>query len=193
MAPVSRTRGRPHMSVTTSMSRWMPSGSTGRFENRDPDHALMTASLAAHLAARCRAADELLSAASRRSPGVKVSANTVPCWPTCSANSGIETRTMPTPTTTIAGTLAAPMCASGKRSSRVDPVLAQPRRRIQQHVGLFAVLRRLAVESTVARRPLVQRLAARNRRGEPALAREDAGIRLLLVCGPLLGIEGRDE
>jgi hypothetical protein len=32
------------MSVMTSMSRWMPSGSTGRFENREPDHALMTAS-----------------------------------------------------------------------------------------------------------------------------------------------------
>ena len=78
IAPVSRTRGRPHISVTTSMSRWMPSGNTGRFEKRDPDQALITASLAAHRAARCRAADELLSAASRRSPGVNVSANTVP-------------------------------------------------------------------------------------------------------------------
>ena len=57
---------------------------------RDPDHALMTASLAAHRAARCRAADELLSAASRRSPGVNVSANTVPGWSTCSAKSGMK-------------------------------------------------------------------------------------------------------
>jgi hypothetical protein len=30
------------MSVTISMSRWIPSGSIGRFENRDPDHALIT-------------------------------------------------------------------------------------------------------------------------------------------------------
>ena len=78
MAPVSRTLGRPHMSVTTSMSRWIPSGSTGRCANREPDQALITASLAAQRAARWRAADELLSAASRRSPGVNVSANTVP-------------------------------------------------------------------------------------------------------------------
>ena len=46
--------------------------------NRELDQALITASLAAHRAARWRAATELLSAASRRSPGVKVSANTVP-------------------------------------------------------------------------------------------------------------------
>ena len=51
-APLRRTFGRPHMSVTTSISRWMPSGSTGRCANREPDHALMTASLAAHRAAR---------------------------------------------------------------------------------------------------------------------------------------------
>ncbi len=66
------------MSVTTSMSRWIPSGRAGRLEKRELDQALITASLAAHRAARCRAADELLSAASRRSPGVNVSANTVP-------------------------------------------------------------------------------------------------------------------
>src|ERR1041384_2112709 len=84
----------------------MPSGSIGRLENREPDHALMTASLAAHRAARCRAADELLSAASRRSPGVNVSANTVPGWSTCSAKSGMETRSIPTPTIAIEGTLA---------------------------------------------------------------------------------------
>src|ERR671926_822933 len=84
----------------------MPSGSIGRLENREPDHALMTASLAAHRAARCRAAEELLSAASRRSPGVNVSAKTVPGWSTCSAKSGIDTRSIPTPTTAIGGTLA---------------------------------------------------------------------------------------
>src|SRR6185503_473034 len=73
----------------------MPSGSTGRLEKREPDHALMTASLAAHRSARCRAADELLSAASRRSPRVNVSANTVPGWATCAAKSGMETRPLP--------------------------------------------------------------------------------------------------
>src|SRR6202012_584794 len=70
----------------------------GRCENRDPDQALITASLAAHRAARWRAADELLSEASRRSPGVKVSAKTVPGWSTCSANAVMETRSIPTPT-----------------------------------------------------------------------------------------------
>src|SRR6187549_487093 len=140
----------------------MPSGSTGRFENRETDHALITASLAAHRAARWRAADELLSAASRRSPGVNVSANTVPGWSTCSANSGIETRSMPTPTMLTLRTLA-----------DVHPVLAKPGRRIEQHVRLFAVLRRLIVESTVACGPLVQRLAAGDRRGQASLALED--------------------
>lgn len=59
MAPVSLTRGLPHISVTTSISRWMSSGNTGRCANRDPDQALITASFAAQRAARCRAADEL--------------------------------------------------------------------------------------------------------------------------------------
>src|ERR1700755_2344262 len=139
----------------------MPSGSTGRCENRHPDHALMTASLAAQRAARCRAADELLSAASRRSPGVNVSANTVPGWSTCSANSGIDTRSIPTPTMLTLRTLA-----------DVHPVLAKPRRRIEQHLGLLAVLRCLVVESAVARRPLVQRLATRDRRRQPPLSLE---------------------
>src|SRR6201986_5521474 len=79
----------------------MSSRSTGRWENRDPDQALITASLAAQRAARWRAADELLSEASRRSPGVKVSAKTVPGWSTCSANSVMETRAIPTPTILI--------------------------------------------------------------------------------------------
>src|SRR5215470_5046829 len=83
----------------------MPSGSTGRLENREPDHALITASLAAHRAARCRAADELLSAASRRSPGVNVSANIVPGWSTCSAKSGMKTRSIPSPTIAMAENL----------------------------------------------------------------------------------------
>ncbi|CNV61660.1 Uncharacterised protein [Mycobacterium tuberculosis] len=103
MAPVSLTRGLPHISVTTSISRWMSSGNTGRCANRDPDQALITASFAAQRAARCRAADELLSEASRRSPGVKVSANTVPGWSTCSAKSGMETRSIPTPTMPMGG------------------------------------------------------------------------------------------
>ena len=90
------------MSVTTSMSRWMSSRNTGRWENRDPDQALITASLAAQRAARWRAADELLSEASRRSPGVKVSAKTVPGWSTCSAKSAMETRSIPTPTMLMA-------------------------------------------------------------------------------------------
>ncbi|SGE31925.1 Uncharacterised protein [Mycobacterium tuberculosis] len=81
----------------------MSSGNTGRCANRDPDQALITASFAAQRAARCRAADELLSEASRRSPGVKVSANTVPGWSTCSAKSGMETRSIPTPTMPMGG------------------------------------------------------------------------------------------
>src|SRR4051812_160720 len=193
IAPVSRTRGRPHMSVTTSISRWMPSGSTGRLENRETDHALITASLAAHRAARCRAADELLSAASRRSPGVNVSANTVPGWSTCSANSGIETRSMPTPTMLIRGTLAPAICSWRERSSRVHPVFAEPGRRIEQHLGLFTILRRLVVQPAVACGPLVQRCAARDRRGQPSLPGEDPRTGLLLIGLSLLGIERRDE
>src|SRR6185312_10451703 len=76
----------------------MSSGSTGRCANREPDQALITASFAAQRAAKWRAAEELLSEASRRSPGVNVAENTVPGWSTCSAKSGMETRSIPTPT-----------------------------------------------------------------------------------------------
>src|SRR6476620_10217169 len=160
----------------------MPSGSTGRLEKREPDHALMTASLAAHRAARCRAADELLSAASRRSPGVNVSANTVPGRSTCSSNSGIETRSIPTPT-----------MLTLRRLSDVDTVFAKPRLGIQQHLCFLAVLGRLVVEPAVARRPLVQRLATGDRRGEPPLTREHPRACPLLVVPSLLGIERGDE
>src|SRR5215218_5573227 len=95
---------------------------------------------------------------------------------------------MPTPTMLIRGTIALAIS-----SSRVHAVLAKPRRRIQQHVRLFTVLRRLVVESAVARWPLVQRLAARDRRSQPSLPREDSRACLLLVGLPLLGIERREE
>ena len=64
----SDLRAAPHVGDDLDVAV-APSGVTGRWANREPDHALMTASLAAHRAARCRAATELLSAASRRSPG----------------------------------------------------------------------------------------------------------------------------
>src|SRR4029077_5451722 len=116
----------------------MPSGSTGRLEKREPDHALMTASLAAHRAARCRAADELLSAASRRSPGVNVSANTVPGWSTCSAKSGMKTRSLPTPTIAMAETLP-----------RVNVAVAEARRRVEQHLGFLPLLGIVVVEPAI--------------------------------------------
>src|SRR6185437_9186919 len=138
------------------MSRWMSSRSTGRCENRDPDQALITASFAAHRAARCRAADELLSEASRRSPGVKVSAKTVPGWSTCSANSVMETRSIPTPTMLIA---QEPIGCSPE----VDVVLAQPRRRVEQHRRFLPLLGHLLVEPTVGG-PLVHRSGTGDRR-----------------------------
>src|SRR6201991_433842 len=122
----------------------MPSGSTGRLENREPDHALMTASLAAHRAARCRAADELLSAASRRSPGVNVSANTVPGWSTCSAKSAMETRSIPTPTIAMGETLS-------HRSPGVEVVLPESRRRVEKHLGLLPLLGCVVAEPAIGR------------------------------------------
>ena len=47
--------GRPHVSVTTSMSLCRISGNSGDREKRLTDHAFTTASLAAQRAARCRA------------------------------------------------------------------------------------------------------------------------------------------
>src|SRR3954447_17912910 len=99
----------------------MPSGSIGRLLNRDPDHALITASLAAHRAARCRAAEELLSAAARRSPGANGSANTVARSATCSAQAGMETRSIPTPTIAIPETLAP------SARAHIHVVVAEPR------------------------------------------------------------------
>src|SRR5690242_17844348 len=157
----------------------MPSGSMGRLENREPDHALMTASLAAHRAARWRAADELLSAASRRSPGVNVSANTVPGRSTCSAKSGMETRSIPIPTMPTASTLS-------HGSPLIHPVLTETRRRVEQHRRLLRLLRMLTVEATTLG-PLVHRPAARDRRGEPALTGQRALLSLGGVGRPLLG------
>src|ERR1700758_5135464 len=156
ISPVNRTRGRPHMSVTTSISRWMSSRSTGRWEKRDPDQALITASLAAQRAARWRAADELLSEASRRSPGVKVSANTVPGWSTCSAKSVMETTSIPTPTMLMD-------CELIPRPLEVDVAVAQTRPRVEQHRRFLLLLGHLVVEATV-RGPLVHRPAAGYRR-----------------------------
>src|SRR6185369_15761816 len=189
MAPVSRTRGRPHISVTTSMSRWMPSGSAGRLANREPDQALITASLAAQRAAKCRAADELLSAASRRSPGVNVSANTVPGRSTCSANSGMETRSMPIPTILTPGTLSHPRPFARQRSPReVLVVGAQAGIRVQQHRCLLRLLRPVVAEPTV-RRSLVHRLAAGDRRRQPTLPGQGALLRPLDVVLPLRRIQ----
>src|ERR1700761_7549949 len=210
ISPVSRTRGRPHISVTTSMSRWMSSRNTGRWENRDPDQALITASLAAHRAARWRAADELLSEASRRSPGVKVSAKTVPGWSTCSANSGIETRSIPTPTMLMA--LALPRKRVGPRPHRsrlygrwrsswvanlsdrhrrwlktVKVAVAQPRFRVEHHRRFLPLLGLLVIEATV-RGPLVHRTPARDRRGQPALTGQQASIGPSLVVLALPGV-----
>src|SRR6478672_8656514 len=164
----------------------MPSGSTGRLENRDPDHALITASLAAHRAARCRAADELLSAASRRSPGVNVSANTVPGWSTCSAKSGMETRSIPTPTTAMGGTLA------HTAGAHIDVVIAEPRRRVEKHLGLLPLLRRLVAEPAVGRL-LEQRPPTGDRRREPVLTGQHASPESLLVVPSLFRVERRDE
>src|SRR6516165_3872871 len=167
----------------------MPSGSTGFLENRDPDHALITASLAAHRAARCRAADELLSAASRRSPGVNVSAKTVPGWSTCSAKSGIETRSMPTPKMPMGTNLVdrIPVLRKGSRSA-VPAVLAEARLRIEQHVSLLTLLRRIVVEAPVGG-PLVQRTTAGDGRCQPVLTGQYALARPPQVVLPLGRIE----
>src|ERR1700761_3376646 len=178
MAPVSRTRGRPHMSVTTSISRWMSSRNTGRWANRDPDQALITASFAAQRAARWRAADELLSEASRRSPGVNVSENAVPGWSTCSAKSGMETRSIPTPTMPMARQVNA--SAEAFRRDPVGLVVAQPGGRIQQHRRLLPLLRSMVVEATVGR-PLVHRRAPGDSRGQSALTGQQACLRAPLV------------
>src|ERR1700719_365834 len=181
IAPLSRTFGLPHISVMTSMSRWMPSGSIGRLENREPDHALMTASLAAHRAARCRAADELLSAASRRSPGVNVSANTVPGWSTCAAKSGMKTRSIPSPTIAMAETLP-----------RVNVAVAEARCRVEQHLGFLPLLGIGVVEPAIGG-PLVHRAPARDRRRQPALTGHHPLIRPRLVVVALLGIKRREQ
>src|ERR1700733_6094614 len=185
IAPVNRTRGRPHMSVTTSISRWMSSRSTGRWEKRDPDQALITASLAAQRAARWRAADELLSEASRRSPGVKVSAKTVPGWSTCSANSVMETRSIPTPTMLIGKNLSD---AYRGWSKAVQVVVAQSRVRVEQHRRFLPLLRHLVIEATVGG-PLVQRGAAGDRRRQSSLSGQQAGVCPAQVIRALLGIQ----
>src|ERR1700730_7922102 len=185
ISPVNRTRGRPHISVTTSMSRWMSSRNTGRWENRDPDQALITASLAAHRAARWRAADELLSEASRRSPGVKVSAKTVPGWSTCSANSVMETRSIPTPTMLMG-------CEPIGSSPTVDVPVAQPRIRVEQHRRFLPLLGDLVVETTV-RGPLVHRTPAGYRRGQSALTGQQSSVGPLLVVRALPGVQCGQE
>src|SRR3984893_12527705 len=215
ISPVNRTRGRPHMSVTTSMSRWMSSRSTGRWENRDPDQALITASLAAQRAARWRAADELLSEASRRSPGVKVSAKTVPGWSTCSAKSAMETTSIPTPTMLIGAARprkrvvppphrSLPYCrlhsswvanvsdGRGRWLMTVKVVLAQPRLRVEQHRRFLPLLGHLVVEATVGG-PLVHRAAAGNRRSQSALTGEQASVGPSLIVGPLVGVQCGQE
>src|SRR6201999_1335979 len=190
MSPVNRTRGRPHMSVTTSMSRWMSSRNTGRWANREPDHALITASFAAQRAARCRAADELLSEASRRSPGVNVSENTVPGWSTCSAKSGMETRSIPTPTMPMAGQVNGWPTSSNR--GLVGVVLAQPGGRIQQHRGLLTLLRGVVIKATVGR-PLVHRRTTGDGRSQSALTGQQPGVGAALVIRTLLGIQRGDE
>src|SRR3984957_1303583 len=190
IAPVNRTRGRPHMSVTTSISRWMSSRNTGRCANRDPDQALITASFAAHRAARCRAADELLSEASRRSPGVNVSENAVPGWSTCSAKSGMETRSIPTPTMLMVR--QANLSAESFRGGPVGVVITQSCVRIQQHRRLLPLLRRVVIEATVCG-PLVHRRAPGDGRREPALTGQQAGGRSLLGVRPLLRVQRSDE
>src|SRR5882757_3689251 len=189
ISPVNRTRGRPHISVTTSMSRWMSSRNTGRWENRDPDQALITASLAAHRAARWRAADELLSEASRRSPGVKVSAKTVPGWSTCSANSVMETRSIPTPTMLIGRNLSD---VHRGWSKAVQVVVAQSRVRVEQHRRFLPLLGPLVVEATVGG-PLVQLAATRDRRCQSPLSGQQAGVCPAQVIRTLLGIQRGHE
>src|SRR5271165_5725890 len=175
----------------------MSSRSTGRWEKRDPDQALITASLAAQRAARWRAADELLSEASRRSPGVKVSAKIVPGWSTCSANSVMETRSIPTPTMLIG---AAPHSSQRSASSRrgswvanlsdshrrwlktVQVPVAQPRLRVEQHRRFLPLLGHLVIEATI-RGPLIHRAAPGDRRGQPALAGKHTRVGPSLVIG----------
>src|ERR1700759_5231034 len=207
MAPVNRTRGRPHISVTTSISRWISSRSTGRWENRDPDQALITASLAAQRAARWRAADELLSEASRRSPGVKVSANTVPGWSTCSAKSVMETRSIPTPTMLISAAPphrvrsaswpaqlmgSEPIGWSQGGLKTVKVAVAQPRLRVEQHRRFLPLFGHLMIETTV-RGPLVHRRASGDRRGQPALTGQQTLVGPSLVVGALLFVQRGQE
>src|SRR6476660_539561 len=102
----------------------------------------MTASLAAQRAARWRDATELLSAASRLSPGVNVSANTVPGWSTCSAKPGMETTSIPTPTIATMRTLV-------EQSLVVRTVLAESCFGIEQHRRLGHLLRHIVIEPAI--------------------------------------------
>src|SRR5690349_4624363 len=139
----------------------------------------MTASLAAHRAARCRAAEELLSAASRRSPGVNVSANTVPGWSTCSAKSGMKTRSIPSPTIAMAENLQV-----------VHVAVAEARRGIEQHLRLLPLLRPVVAEPAVGG-PLVQRPSPGDRRRQPPLPCDHPLVGARLVRLPLLRTQRR--
>src|SRR4051812_48629806 len=130
----------------------------------------------------------------------------------------MKTRSMPTPTMLIGGTLAQrPSAPRGRmpppnvtpwwrirripamasrstnhvtRSSRpgIPTVDAQPRVGIEQHVGLLPLLGRVVVEPSIGG-PLVERRSARDRRRQPVLAGQHPRIGTPLIVLTLRGIE----
>src|SRR5215208_264719 len=98
----------------------------------------------------------------------------------------METKSIPTPTTAMSQTLA------HTAGAHIDVVVAESRRRIEQHLGLLPLLRRLVAEPAIGRL-LVQRRTAGDRRREPVLTRQHPRLKALLVVLPLLGIEGGQE
>src|SRR5689334_14580821 len=103
----------------------------------------------------------------------------------------METRSIPTPTMAIGGTLAPGLmcrCSSRPLSTHVHVAVAEPRRRVEKHLGLLSLLRRLLAEPAIGW-PLVQRRPTGDRRREPVLAGQHPRLEALLVVLPLLGVE----
>src|ERR1700712_3208413 len=103
----------------------------------------------------------------------------------------METRSMPTPTMLMPGTLAEPSRDSADASCRasrpIPTVLAETRLGIEQHVGFLTLLGGVAVEAAIGRL-LVHGRPTRDRRGQPPLTLQHTTIGATPVVLALLGI-----
>ena len=75
---------------------------------------------------------------------------------------------------------------------QVHTVVAEPGRRVEQHLRFLALLGSVVVEPT-AGGPLVERRATGDRRGQPALTGQEAGVGALLVLSRCSGSQRRQE